>query len=282
MSDSLIWVSVTGEDNVTSLRRNRRMMRQQAIRHATQLKRQECDARKVVYRFVHDFPDQKLVFHATHSVVSNADTDPKAPIKEDRPGRKGRDRISQSDAAAHDRLLRLQRIAQTLGHITENNYNNARIRYNFDILDLSMFASAYMGRAAVSSIRHNGILREAMLSSRGSSFLDQIPQLYGESELLRMVVDGVLARAHQVTSKTSRTSRTDVFVLYNKGIWQLQNALSCAGMMHKPEVLCAVQLMQLFEVSAPALMIRRSLNIRRLLTRSTQRIGRSTAKVLAA
>jgi hypothetical protein len=146
-------------------------------------------------------------------------------------------------------------MAIKLQHIAEGGYTAARIAYDFDILDLSTLTSAHMGRTAAARLHDDKSALQGYLRVREVSFLEFVPQLYAESALLRTVVDCVLSQAQRTLCQNPRVPQAEVYALYQKAIQSLQEALNHESTAFESEVLCSVQLMQLFEVRSVLLLI---------------------------
>ena len=247
---SFVWIAEAGQRDAAITRLNQKRVRQQAKRYHVESQ----ERRRLGIPTTFEFVDGLATPNSHREVFSSASSSVDAVEDEGgsvdgQPRSKPRRWITKSDPSVRKRLLRLQNMAAKLQHISEGGYSAARIEYNFDILDLSTFTSAHMGRSAATSLHDNTSARQGYLRVREASFLDYVPQLYTGSELLRTVVDCVLAQAQQTLCSSPRLSQADVYVLYERALRGLQDALNHEVLAYEPDVLCSVQLMQLFEVS---------------------------------
>ncbi|KAH8422305.1 uncharacterized protein LDX57_000063 [Aspergillus melleus] len=128
-----------------------------------------------------------------------------------------------------------------------NGYETLRVKYNFDITDLTSFTDVDLGRIAYLSLRDQPTRLVSLLQKRSSSFLAFLPSRYGSSAYLDDAMHCVAARAGQMLGFPVRASTLSM--LYVKALRSLQHAIldrtECLG----PDVYCATRLLALYEVS---------------------------------
>ena len=105
-----------------------------------------------------------------------------------------------------------------------------------------------MGRASATALHHSEREKRNWLRFKEASFLNHIPELYSTSPLLSTIVDSVLARAQRLICPDPKMSEAAVYALYGKALRDLQGALVDRTRALDSDVLCSVQVMQLFEV----------------------------------
>lgn len=254
--EPLVWISEVGPRDTAAARLNQRKVRQQAKRYHVALRERERLDQPASFEFVNGFQES---FQSRSDSVHRAGVTEslgEGPRDGGQPPSKNERRASKVDTSARRRLLRLQAMALKLHHIAEGGYTAARIEYNFDLLDLSTFTSAHMGRTAAASLHENKSAMQGYLRTRDESFLEFVPKLYTESLLLRTVVDCVLSQAQRTLCQNPKVPQAEVYTLYQKAIHGLQEALNDESTAFDSDVLCSVQLMQLFEVRAPQILYR--------------------------
>lgn len=132
-------------------------------------------------------------------------------------------------------------------------YELTNIKSEFDILDLSTLATAHINRAGRNSLSQNPYhLVHQLRSSNQQSYLSFLPSRYGQIPCLSDATDCVIARARQIINPT-RNWEAAVIAFYLKALDSLQKALDCPKQRYTPEVLCATEILALYEVSQPVL-----------------------------
>jgi hypothetical protein len=135
-------------------------------------------------------------------------------------------------------------------------YELMSIKSEFDILDLSNLATTHInraGRAALSQDPYH--LIHQLRSNKQHSYLSFLPSLYGQIPCLSDATDCVIARARQIISP-NRNWEAAVISFYVKALDSLQRALDCPKQRYKPEVLCATEILALYEVRPPMICFR--------------------------
>ncbi|KAF2733052.1 hypothetical protein EJ04DRAFT_439889 [Polyplosphaeria fusca] len=128
-------------------------------------------------------------------------------------------------------------------------YERARILFDFDLISLSTLTSIHFNRASAKVLSADrSRLRLLLASATDASYLVFVPQLYGQSTLIRLVVDCVLARAKQAVAEDACMHEQRILQLYCKALAALQSALMDKKRMFEPEVLCATHLLAIFEL----------------------------------
>ena len=131
-------------------------------------------------------------------------------------------------------------------------YELTSIKSEFDILDLSTLATAHINRAGRNSLSQNPYhLIHQLRSSKQQSYLSFLPSRYGQIPCLSDATDCVIARARQIINPTKNWEAA-VIAFYVKALDSLQKALDCPKQRYKPEVLCATEILALYEVCCPS------------------------------
>jgi hypothetical protein len=133
--------------------------------------------------------------------------------------------------------------------VPAQGYQQARVEFDFDLLSLSALTTVHFNRAAVKALSMAPERLVHILQLRETSYLDWIPAYYESSSVLRNVINCTMAQARRVTNPNGSVSETAVLSLYVKALEELQAALNDPARWRMPEILCATQILSLFEVS---------------------------------
>ncbi|QSZ29364.1 hypothetical protein DSL72_003878 [Monilinia vaccinii-corymbosi] len=144
-------------------------------------------------------------------------------------------------------------------------------KFGFDILELSTLATLHVGRSTRRALCQSpeSIVHQ-MRTQKQWSFLSFMPTRYGHNACLSAAVDCVVARARQIISPPHQTSFWKPLVLahYVTALERLQRALDSPTTRYEPEVLCATEILALYELLEPsgeAAWIRHSAGAARLI-----------------
>jgi hypothetical protein len=168
---------------------------------------------------------------------------------------KEKEKPVRSTASKADRNVDRQRWLAKLaltdglpGTLSAKGYELTSMKSDFDILDLSRLATLHVGRAARAALSQNPYhLIYQLRSHKQWSYLAYLPSLYGHVPCLKDATDCVIARARQIISPHENWEAA-VITLYVKALDSLQRALDCPKQRYKPEVLCATEILALYEV----------------------------------
>ncbi|TVY65515.1 Uncharacterized protein LSUE1_G006332 [Lachnellula suecica] len=138
------------------------------------------------------------------------------------------------------------------GALSAKGYELTSMKSDFDILNLSTLATLHIGRAARAALSRNPYhLIYQLRSNKQSSYLSYLPSLYGHVPCLSDAADCVIARARQIVSPHENWEAA-VITFYVKALDSLQKALDCPKDRYKPEVLCATEILSLYELLDPS------------------------------
>ena len=137
--------------------------------------------------------------------------------------------------------------------VSPSDYELMSARCGFDLLELSTLATMHVGRAtrhAISADPYHLVLQ--MRSQQQWSYLSFLPSRYGHISVLSEAADCCVARAQQIVTPQVN-GEVKVIAKYVKALDSLQKALDSPTQRYTPEVLCATQILAMYEVSGPAL-----------------------------
>lgn len=129
-------------------------------------------------------------------------------------------------------------------------YEAMRTKYHIDIPDLSILTSFNVGKGAMYVISSDTSRLTTLLGRHDWSYLDYVPSRYGLHECLTAAVDCVAAKVRSVLTPSNAAMRTAVMNLYAVALRHLQCAIADARQCLEPEVLCAIELLSIHEVSS--------------------------------
>jgi hypothetical protein len=127
-------------------------------------------------------------------------------------------------------------------------YELTNIRSDFNILDLSTLASMFASRAVRNALSQYPLqLVHQLRTQKQWSYLEYLPSQYGHYPCLRAATDCVIARARQILSPNEKWESA-VTYFYCKALGTLQKALDDPSQRYSAQVLCATEILALFEV----------------------------------
>jgi hypothetical protein len=134
-------------------------------------------------------------------------------------------------------------------NLSARGYELTSMKSDFDILDLSTLSSLHVNRAARAALSQNPFqLIHQLRTFKQFSYLSYLPSRYGQMPCLSDATDCVIARARQIISP-GKNWEAAVIAFYVKALDSLQKALDSPETRFMPEVLCATEILALYEVS---------------------------------
>ncbi len=133
--------------------------------------------------------------------------------------------------------------------LASSSYEKMRIRYNFDLLDLSQLTSFHISYATANILANKPTMLTEVLGHRDWSYLNYLPGRIGHNSALDKAAACVAARAQQWLSSPSEPVSSSILKLYSSALAALQAELQCPNACLRPDVLCATQLLGIYEVS---------------------------------
>ena len=130
------------------------------------------------------------------------------------------------------------------------DYERLRMKYHFDIRDLSILTSFNIGTGTMLAISSNPELLTTLLGSQMQSYLQFIPIRYGHKPFLTAVIDCVSAKVHSKLYPRNEMFEGMILRMYAKALAQLQVAVAGDESSLDPDLLCAIQMLSLHEVRA--------------------------------
>jgi len=154
--------------------------------------------------------------------------------------------------------------------VSSTGYELMSSKSGFDIVELSTLATLHVGRATRRAISGDPYqLVHQLRTQKQWSYLSFLPSLYGHVTCLNDAVDCAVARAQRVVSPNQITE-AQVISYYLKALDSLQKALDSPKERVKAEVLCATEILGLYEVNILTCLARRSTNSTKLLEPSDE------------
>jgi hypothetical protein len=151
-----------------------------------------------------------------------------------------------SPLLAHVGLLRTQ--SSIPAAIPTSGYEALRAKYYFDVSDLGPLTAFSVSRSTVSAIANNPKLLDTLFGYQNASYLNHVPARYGHKPYLDAVVDCVAAMARSALSPSNNEFGKEVLKMYAKALRAISIAVSDEKSSRDADLLCAVQLLSLYEV----------------------------------
>jgi hypothetical protein len=136
------------------------------------------------------------------------------------------------------------------------DFERLRLKYHFDIRDLSILTSFKVGSGTLLAISKNPELLSTLLGAETQSYLQYIPGRYGHKPFLTAVIDCVSAKVHSKLYPRNDMFEGMILRMYAKALAHLQVAVAGVESSLDPDLLCAIQMLSLHEVCRPLTVIR--------------------------
>ncbi|KAL9032986.1 MAG: hypothetical protein Q9180_006191 [Flavoplaca navasiana] len=130
---------------------------------------------------------------------------------------------------------------------SSTGFEAMRIRLDFDPISLSGLTSLHVSPATARPLRDKPVRLLEILRARKSSYYDYLPSRFGHTKCLDDAVQCVAARVRQWLDKPAGPNRL-ALELYSKAVRSLQAALEDPLLCRHPDVLCAAEIMIIFEL----------------------------------
>jgi hypothetical protein len=150
--------------------------------------------------------------------------------------------LGSDDLPEHTSIARLQPAA--------NSYSTMLVKYNLCIVELSNLASLEVGRYTGMRLLERPKKLSHFLSGRNWSYLRHVPLLYERSIIVRNATDCVVARVRWLLQEDPHSSKWEPLAVssYTKALSALQKAMISTPNEVTTELLCATQILGLYEV----------------------------------
>jgi hypothetical protein len=123
-----------------------------------------------------------------------------------------------------------------------------RTQYNFDLLDLSQLTSFHISYATASSLASKPDMLSDVLGHRHWSYLNYLPGRIGHNGALDKAAACVAARAQQWLASPLEPVSGSILKLYSEALAELQAELQSPKACLGADVLCATELLGIYEV----------------------------------
>lgn len=232
-SKDFVFIDQSGEGKVPTSKTTRRQIRKQAMRDAGLARKQRGDYGQCNLR-------QYPVFLATEDSIRNPPDQEHETV----------DAETQAEAA-NDRMWEIERQwkERIPTKMPTGEYENLRKNLDFDITELSLLTTQSFGRGAARALASQPAQLSGMLLVSDSSYLNFLPTRYKENPLLRDALFCTATQSRWLLRPQSRIADTAILASYGNALQRLQEALTDPDQCLHPDVLCATQVLGLFEVS---------------------------------
>jgi hypothetical protein len=117
-----------------------------------------------------------------------------------------------------------------------------------NVLDLSALTTIHIGHKATSFLTKDPRRLAGLVGAGKLSYLTHVVTRYGSSCYLDDAVRCVATKVHRVLVGSGKGGRTIELTSYGKALRSLQSAIDLKEEWRNPDVLCAVQILSLYEV----------------------------------
>jgi hypothetical protein len=130
-----------------------------------------------------------------------------------------------------------------------DSFQKMRMKFSIDPRNLCRLASVEMGRAANEAlIKDPRRLLYLISPEEGGSFMSEVPSRYGNCRTLTAATDAVVAIVRSILNDDQRSDAATSMACYSKALRTLQNALNDPKTTMEADILCATQMLSLYEV----------------------------------
>ena len=129
-------------------------------------------------------------------------------------------------------------------------YESMRIQFNFDVLDMSALTAFHVGRATAKALSLQPARLLDVLRCKQWSYLSYIPSRYGQVTCLDDATHCAVARVQHYAVTPAKPLSRNILTLYSKALLSLQAALNDPVLCLNPDVLCATQILSIYEVKS--------------------------------
>ncbi|KAL8945893.1 MAG: hypothetical protein Q9222_007634 [Ikaeria aurantiellina] len=130
---------------------------------------------------------------------------------------------------------------------SSTGYEAMRMRFDYDIIDASALTSVHIGRATAQPLQEKPARLSNILQSKRWSYFDYLPSRYGQTQCLDDALCCLAARIRQWITNPGKPS-PKILQLYSKAVKSLQAALDDATMVLHSDVLCATEILTIYEL----------------------------------
>ncbi|KAL8736409.1 MAG: hypothetical protein Q9166_000201 [cf. Caloplaca sp. 2 TL-2023] len=126
-------------------------------------------------------------------------------------------------------------------------YEAMRIRFDFDVIDLSGLTSIHVGRTTAQHLHDKPARLLEVLQCKKWSYFDYLPSRFGQTRCLDEAICCVAALVRQWLTAPGRPNHV-ALEAYSKAVGSLQVALNDPSLCRHPDVLCATEILSIFEL----------------------------------
>ncbi|OQN95153.1 hypothetical protein B0A48_18757 [Cryoendolithus antarcticus] len=128
-------------------------------------------------------------------------------------------------------------------------YQKLRLRYSFDLMDLSFLTSFNVSQVALWTMQSQPELLQTLLGHRICSYLHHVPSRYGQGvKYFDAVLHCILAKASSRMRPSEAGPTLTATRLYVKALREVQTAISDKSKCNDADLLCAVQMLSCYEI----------------------------------
>ena len=224
----------------------RKLIRKQAMVHVAAARRQktshrkrknlqQCQASAKCQRPILDSDSPEVACERTDKAITNKEEkDLPSPL--------------HAESEEFKSCLQLSRTGSIPASLTSVGYESMKIQYDFDILDLSALTGFHTNRATAHALFSDPARLMEILRCKQWSYISFLPSRFGHVPCLDDAVRCVAAQVRYRLSAPKEPLSPKVLALYSRALASLQAALEDPYHCLQPEVLCATEMLAIYEV----------------------------------
>lgn len=128
-------------------------------------------------------------------------------------------------------------------------FESMRARLDFDPIYLSSLTGFHVGEATAIKLSSDAQLLKKLIHHDQRSFFDHLPSLFGCAPFFDLAIESLTYRVREILSVSGTQPSHTARRLHSNAISALQATLNDTAKQLSSEVLCAVQLLSLYEVN---------------------------------
>ncbi|KAK6440454.1 hypothetical protein LTR95_003320 [Oleoguttula sp. CCFEE 5521] len=127
-------------------------------------------------------------------------------------------------------------------------YEALRVKYGFDVSDLSNLTTFSISRSTIAAITRDSRLLNTLPGKQNLSYLSLVPARQGHKPYLDAVIDCVTAKARSAFDVPNAGFAMKVMKLHTRALRAIQQAVGDEKASRDADLLCAVQMLSLYEI----------------------------------
>lgn len=140
--------------------------------------------------------------------------------------------------------------------LSSTGYEALRIQHDCDLLDLSALTTFHVSRVTAQILSEQPSKLKDVLRCRQWSYFSYLPSRLGYSACLDDAANCIASRVREFLVYPTNSVHASVLQHYSRAVKSLHAALDNPSLRFQPEVLCAAEILAIYEVSVISLIFR--------------------------